>query len=387
MKTMRASMSMPQWRLPPVVRSWASRAFALLLISTAVQAAAAPIQDGPYVVKSADGAWTARWIEGDDGAPRVRDERVKVGQSVTVPAVGALPAFSVKLRPAATVVADEVKLLASAPLFVMADTHGEFQIAVELLTSQKVIDSKLKWSFGKGHLAVLGDIFDRGPNQTEILWLLYKLEDEARRAGGAVHVMLGNHESMVLGGDERYLNPKYLKVRDALNAQSHTTLWNENTVLGQWLRTKAAVMKIGDYVCLHGGISREVVDRKLTLADMNASVRGALGERNPDGFVMSPNGPLWYRGYFPEATRQSGSAVASSEDIDSILSFYKAKAVFVGHTIVPTVTPLFEGRVIGVQVYPRRNEQTGRFEMEALLVKRGEFYRARIDGELELLAR
>src|SRR5262245_57524540 len=139
-------------------------------------------------------------------------------------------------------------------------------------------------------------------------------------------------------------------------------------------------MKIGDYVCLRVGSSAEVVQRELSLAQLNSSVRSSLGERRPDGFVMSPNGPLWYRGYFPDAARESGSAVASSEDIERVLSFYKAKAIFVGHTIVPTVTPLYGGRVVAVQVYPHRDEATAKPEMQGLLVKQGAFYRARIDG-------
>jgi hypothetical protein len=364
-----------------------ARLFTLLLLCAAASLQAAPLQDGPYVIQGANGKWTARWVEGEDSSPKVREQPVATGQAITVPAVGALPAFEVNLRaPPTKPVVDEVKLSPNTPLFVMADTHGEFEIAVELLTRHEVIDSKLAWSFGKGHLAVLGDVFDRGAHQTEILWLLYKLEAEAKRVGGAVHVMIGNHESMAVGGDERYLHPKYLKVREVLGAPGFAALWNESSLLGQWLRTKAAVMKIGDYLCLHGGISREVVDRKLSLADMNTSVRSSLGDRQPDGFVLSPNGPLWYRGYFPEAARQAGSSVASSDDVAAILNFYGVKAVLVGHTIVPTVTPLYEGRVIAVQVYPRRDEKTGSSAMEALLVKQGAFYRARIDGRLEPLS-
>jgi Calcineurin-like phosphoesterase len=364
-----------------------SRALALLPLFAVTQVVAAPLADGPYVIRAPSGAWVARWVEGDDSAPHVRETAVTAGGEVTVPAVGSLPAFKVRLRSiAAAPVANEVKLPADVPLFVMADTHGEYAIAVELLRQQKVIDSRLKWSFGRGRLAVLGDMFDRGPNHTEILWLLYSLEAQAKAAGGAVYVMLGNHESMALGGDERYLNPKYVKVRNALNAPSYASLWDRDSVLGQWLRTKAAVMKIGDYLCLHGGISAEVVQRGLTLAQLNESVRGSLGDRQPDGFVMSPEGPLWYRGYFPEAARESGSSVATADDIGKILSFYKAKEIFVGHTIVSTVTPLYDGRVIAVQVYPHRDDATAKPEMQGLLVKQGVLYRARIDGTTELLS-
>ncbi len=346
---------------------------------------AAPIQDGPYVVAAPNGGWTSRWVEGDERAPQVGEANVRIGDDITIKAVGEVPAFKVKLRAPAGNAPDEVKLPADSRLFVMADTHGEYQIAVELLTSQKVIDSQLRWSFGKGQLAVLGDMFDRGPNHTEILWLLYKLEAEAKRAGGAVHVMIGNHESMALGEDERYLHPKYLQARAALGASGYASLWSEKTLLGQWLRTKAAVMKIGDYLCLHGGLSREVVDRGLTLAAMNQSVRSSLGDRQPDGFVMSPNGPLWYRGYFPDAARQAGSSPATSADVAKVLAFYEAKAIFVGHTIVPTVMPLYDGRVVAVQVYPHKDAATARDEMQGLLVQKGAFYRARIDGSTEPL--
>jgi hypothetical protein len=346
---------------------------------------AASIQDGPYVIAGPNGAWISRWVEGDDSSPQAGEANVHVGEEITIKAVGEVPAFKVKLRAPAGNAPDQVKLPADSRLFVMADTHGEYQIAVELLMSQKVIDSQLRWSFGKGHLAVLGDMFDRGPNHTEILWLIYKLEAEARRAGGAVHVLLGNHESMALAGDERYLNPKYLKVRDALGANGYASLWNEKTLLGQWLRTKGAVMKIGDYLCLHGGLSGEVVDRELSLAALNQSVRSSLGSLQPDGFVMSPNGPLWYRGYFPDAARQAGSTPATSADVAKVLAFYEAKAIFVGHTIVPTVMPLYDGKVIAVQVYPHKDAATSRDEMQGLLVQKGAFFRARIDGSTEPL--
>ena len=72
----------------------------------------------------------------------------------------------------------------------------------------KVIDTDLTWSFGDGHLVIVGDVFDRGPNVTECLWLIYRLEQEASAAGGAVHFLLGNHELMVMRGDLRYLNER-----------------------------------------------------------------------------------------------------------------------------------------------------------------------------------
>jgi hypothetical protein len=385
---------------------------------------AMPIADGPYVIRAEDGGWMARWIEGEVTDPRVRDERLSAGaslkgKSLTVPAVGGIPEFKVNLRTPESgprsLAPDEVPLAAGQNLFVVADTHGEFEILVELLQKQGVIDAGLKWSFGKGRLAVLGDVFDRGAHHTEILWLLYELEAQARRAGGDVHLLLGNHETLVMLGARQYLHPKYLAVTHVLGAATYAALWDESTLLGAWLRTKASVQKIGGYLCLHGGVSAETVARGFTIASMNRTVRDALNftppyagpnvryapdelqilaekkpaataaERESAAFVvMHPLGPLWYRGYFPEAARETGFPAATDDDVRKVLDTFKARTVLVGHTQVPTITSLYGGKVIAVQVYPRRDD-AGRANMEGLLVRKGVFYRARIDVALEEL--
>lgn len=370
------------------ISSWLLLALAVLGGAAHAQSSER-LQDGPYVTQSASGEWIGKWVEGTTDAPRVRDQAVKIGDSITVPAVGELPAFDVKLRGEPSTAPDEIDVSARVPLFVMADTHGEFAIAVQLLQRQRVIDQQLRWSFGKGHLAILGDVFDRGPNHTELLWLIYELEAEAARAGGGVHMALGNHEAMVLTGDERYLNPKYRRVAAVLGVSSHTELWNEQSLLGRWLRAKAAVFRLGPYLCLHGGISRALVDRHLSLAETNKVVREFLAEpRIPSDlseFVMGPAGPLWYRGYFEREARAGGFTVADSGDIDLILKTFKVRAVLVGHTTVPAVTALYDGRVIAVQVYPHRDESTDAPVMEALSIQRGQMFRARVDGSTEPL--
>jgi hypothetical protein len=399
------------------------RSLVLLALLVSVRVLAAPIADGPYVMPAADGGWVARWVEGDDSAPKAREQRLSKkaslnGRILTIPAVGHVPAFKVTLRNPETgtraISPDEVTLPEGSPLFVVADTHGEFEILVELLQKHGVINRALQWSFGSGHMAVLGDVFDRGPNQTEILWLLYELERQATAAGGGLHFVLGNHETLALLGARQYLNPKYRASAQALGVATYALLWDEHTLLGRWLRTKPSVQKIGGYLCLHGGLSAEIVNRGYTLAAMNQSVRDMLtytpaytgpndryapddlrvlannpaatqADRDTAVFlVMHPLGPLWYRGYFPQAARDSGFPGATDEDVSRVLEHFGARAIFVGHTMVPTVTPLYDGRVIAVQVYPRRDD-AGNAHMEALLVKKDVFYRARIDGGIEEL--
>lgn len=377
----------PRFWLWPAAASLVSLA---LILSASLHVAAASAADGPYVTQQPDGAWLARWVEGDVAAPRVREQRAAVGRPVVVPAVGSLPEFTVWLRAPALLAPDAVKLPTGTPLFVVADTHGEFEILAEMLQHHRIVDRRLKWSFGSGHLVFLGDVFDRGPNQTEILWWIYQLDAEAQKANGGVHLVLGNHETMVMRGDLRYLNPKYPKTAQVLGVGSYAELFNAESILGQWLRTKQVVLRINDLLCLHGGISRAMVDLNLTLADINTTVRAVLNRNVPDteadrkraDFMMKNLGPLWYRGYF---TEQKDFPTATIDDIDRAREHFGVRTILVGHSTVPTITPLYDGKVIAVQVYPQREEETGRAIFESLLVKDGAFFRAQHDGSIERL--
>ena len=362
----------------------AALVFVCLLLTSLAGAA-----DGPYVLEDG-GGWQALTVEEAAGVPRKRAAPLATGASIEVRAVGNTPAFTVKLRGPATAAPDEIRTSGKAPMFVVADTHGEYEILVAMLRKHGVVNAKLGWNFGRGDLVVLGDVFDRGPNHLEILWLLYQLEAEARRAGGGVHLVLGNHETMVLLGDLRYLNPKYVQTAQLAGVSSYSELFGPKSVLGQWLRTKPTVLKINDLLCLHAGVSRALVDSGLTLRQINAGVRSVLEGRGPEDesqrqrleLLMGSTGPLWYRGYFAE---QATFPTATMEDIDLALKTFGVSHILIGHTIVPTVTPLYEGKVIDVQVYPKRDD-AGRANFESLVVKKDGFFRAKLDGTVELVA-
>lgn len=344
--------------------------------------------DGPYVIRKGDAleAWMVQTT-----AQGLRASTQSLGKEpvITVGQVGSAPAFKVTLRDEVPDAPGSVDTRRSAPLFVVADTHGEYEILVQMLRSQRIVDQQLHWAFGRGHLVMLGDVFDRGAHQTEILWLLYALEAQAQQAGGGVHVLLGNHEVMALHGEARYLNPKYRQVAATLGVESYAALFAQNTVLGQWLRSKAAVMRVNDLLCLHGGISPEVAERDLGLDEINAAIRQSwhprevheARDRELIEFLLAQNGPLWYRGYFPDA---AGHVEASDEGVDRVLKYFDVRKILVGHTRVPTITPLMNGKVIAVQVYPQRDDN-GTVHFEALWVRGRKFLRALPDGSTQPL--
>ena len=357
------------------------RAIALLSFLALAAATQAAQADGPYVLRHVDGGWEAISVEARESGA-VRRATLPAGASISIPSVGQIPAFDVKLRGAATAAEDTVTTAAKAPLFVVADTHGEYEVLVAMLQAHRVIGSKLEWKYGRGHLVILGDVFDRGPNQLEILWLLYKLEADARAAGGGAHLVLGNHETMVLRGDLRYLHPKYVGTTSALGVRDYAALFAPDSLLGQWLRTRPAVLKVNDLLCLHGGISRALLDSTLTLADINGTARESLDvavERRGamQELVMGILGPLWYRGYFPD---YRDFPAASMADVDLTLATFGVRRILIGHTIVPAITPLYEGKVIAVQVNAK--QELGKPpNFESLILRNGAPFRATLDGK------
>lgn len=260
-------------------------------------------------------------------------------------------------------------------LVVISDIHGQFDLMVELLQSHGVIDEKLNWSFGQGHLVINGDVLGRGDKVTEALWLAYQLEDQAIEAGGRLHYLLGNHELMLLGNDLRYLNQKYVRA-GRLMKMSVKEMHNDEAVLGDWLRKRPVMISIDSLLITHAGISPEFVKRQLTVHDVNKlfyenilSTSKSRSSRGKDiAFLTSPKGPIWYRGYFDEKN-------IDLNDLDDILAYFDSQRIIVGHTSVDMITPLFEGRVLAVDS-SIKNGRTG----EILIIENGEFFRGAING-------
>ena len=122
-------------------------------------------------------------------------------------AVAALACLAPRPAPAQEA-AKKLPPSATAVRFAIGDIHGDYKSFVKLLGRLGLIDKKLNWSGGKKELVQTGDIFDRGPGSRAVVELLMKLEGQARKAGGEVTTLIGNHEVMNLVGDLRYVDPR-----------------------------------------------------------------------------------------------------------------------------------------------------------------------------------
>jgi Calcineurin-like phosphoesterase len=270
----------------------------------------------------------------------------------------------------------------------IGDVHGDYDQFARLLLSAQLIDAKDHWTGGKAHLVQTGDVPDRGPDTRRIFDLLMRLDREAQKAGGYVHALIGNHEAMNMYGDLRYVvageyeafrTPRSGDLRQRFYEQQVETLersppesglpvfdqayrrkWEAEHPLGfvehrlafapdgkygKWIRSHNAIIRINDSIFLHGGLGPTYAGRPI--AEINKQVQTELSDfsKLPDGIVMDPQGPLWYRGL------AQGEEAPLRDHLERVLGRLGAKRMVVGHTPQPgAVLSRFGGRVLLIDV-------------------------------------
>lgn len=248
-------------------------------------------------------------------------------------------------------------------VFIMSDPHGQLDCVVSLLQGNGVIDENLNWNYGSNHLMIIGDIFDRGDDVTQIFWLVYKLEQEAALAGGCVSFLLGNHEPMVLANDLRYCTPKYHALAERLGIP-YSQLFGDNTELGRWLATRNTMQIIGKDLYVHAGLSEEFYKWNLSIPTVNEEISRALfmGKKERKvlseltAFLYGNSGPIWYRGLVRNKEKYNP---ISGETLKQTLKRYKVKRIIVGHTIFDDVSTFYDKKVIDVNVNNVKNRDQG----------------------------
>lgn len=261
-------------------------------------------------------------------------------------------------------------------MLIISDIEGNFKGFKMILTGAGVIDNNYYWTFGKGHLVLPGDFFDRGINVTETLWLIYKLEAEAEAAGGKIHFILGNHEMMNLKGRLKYVRQKYIVNADSMKLD-YNNWYTADTELGRWLRSKNAVEKIGDYIFVHGGISKNF-PAEYDIEMISSQIRECMDKIYPEGTMskdifIGSDGPLWYRGIADMKETQ--------EEVENTLKRFGAEKMIIGHTIISdSVSYLYNQKVIAIDL--EHEENTAKGNMYALYFQNGNFYKIDNTGKI-----
>jgi len=363
--------------LPGILSCMLSRTVAVAVLAAAFCApafaqahAATPLNDGPYAFyQQGNPGLEVKWICNDQELTQSYPQR----SHLSLPAKCAYP-YPIEIREPEAARPAVVRFTAKK-IAAFSDIHGQFGLMTQLLQANRIIDDKGQWQFGDGHLVLTGDVFDRGPQVTEALWMLYALEAQAKKAGGDVHLLLGNHETMALSNDLRYVNPKYLEVARRFN-KTYPELFSNDSVLGQWLRSRPVIVQVNDMLFMHGGLHPDYLNLKLSVAETNEKFRASLGLSKAQvktndvlAFLYGSLGPVWYRGYFNEPKLDSSA-------LDQLLAQMQVRRIIVGHTTMDGVYSHYDGRVISID-----SGIKGGVSGEMLFWENNQLHKAGLDGK------
>lgn len=281
-------------------------------------------------------------------------------------------------------------------LIALSDIEGNFNGFYSFLIENGVMDKDYRWTFGTGHLVLNGDFVDRGEHVTAVLWLIYHLEQQAIGAGGKLHYILGNHEILNMSGNASYAQHKYRELARQVSKQDDWDkatryLYSEKSVIGKWLRTKHVMQKIGPYVFVHAGLNKVLTEEGLTLPKINAIAKQYYG-RNPEAdslnrheflILKSNHSPYWDRTlsmsifykiqYFYRAPFKPIPTAQSQEDLEKVLSYYKASRMVIGHSIVGDIKTGYKKRVIKIDLKHGQEKFTGK--TKGILIEKGQLFK------------
>jgi hypothetical protein len=239
--------------------------------------------------------------------------------------------------PACTITPLPVRRPAPGRLVAIGDLHGDLGGTRAALRAAGAIDDHDHWIGGELVVVQTGDVLDRGDDEHAILDLVARLETEARAAGGAFVMLLGNHELMNAAGDFRYVTPAGLHAFDdvpgaaaAPPAKVPPELRGRVAALGpggsyaRRLAQHAVIAIVGDTVFSHAGVLGAWVSR---VDEVNQAARCWLDGQasEPPQALTFDDSPVW--------TRAAGMPSVDCAQVRAALDALQVRRMVVGHTV------------------------------------------------------
>ncbi len=227
-------------------------------------------------------------------------------------------------------------------LVAIGDLHGDLEATRKALRLAGAIDERDAWIGGDLVLVQTGDQVDRGDDELEIFDLFDRLARDAAAAGGAVHVLNGNHEFLNVRGDVRYVTldgfadfldepvPRLTGAPPATVVAAvlaRVKAFKPGGPQARRLATRNVVAVVGDTVFVHGGVLPKVAE--YGIERLNRESREWLrGERScPPDLLLGPDGPVWSRHYSLDTDEDDCRLLAEA------LGKLGASRMVVGHTV------------------------------------------------------
>lgn len=223
----------------------------------------------------------------------------------------------------------------------IGDLHGDLEATEAALRLAGAIDQRSRWVGGDLVVVQTGDILDRGDDEEAILRLFQRLGNESRAAGGAVHVLNGNHELMNAYQDFRYVTEGgFRDFEDVTRVDPSDSILASLPVeervraaafrpggpLALELARHPTALVIGSNLFVHGGILPVHVE--MGLDDMNRTIQRWLRNEAPmPEWIRGDQSPVWTRLY------SSDPDVSACETLNMVLDSLGLQRMVVGHTV------------------------------------------------------
>ncbi|KAM3702314.1 hypothetical protein ACB094_04G019700 [Castanea mollissima] len=278
-------------------------------------------------------------------------------------------------------------------LVAIGDLHGDLEKSKQALRLAELINDSGDWTGGSTTVVQVGDVLDRGGDEIKILYFLERLRRQAVKAGGEVITMIGNHETLNVERDFRYMSEsgceefrvwaEWYRVGQVMKSlceglenpknifkgipSSFPEIDNDNEAVVQGFRARiaalqpngpisarflsknATVLVVGDSVFVHGGLKPEHV--YYGLEKINEDVRdwlNGLGENyTVKKFLRYADAVVWMRDFSEDSTKKCDCSA-----LELLLSTIPgARRMIMGHTIQENgISEACENRAIRIDV-------------------------------------
>jgi hypothetical protein len=220
----------------------------------------------------------------------------------------------------------------------IGDVHGDLAALRAALRLGQVVDDDDSWIGAETVMVQVGDVLDRGDDERECLEWLGRLATEAEAVGGAVRLLVGNHETMNVELDLRYVTDGGWEdfadtPFDAADPELAAYPVGERGRVaafrpgGPWARVLAAndvAIVVGATVFVHGGLHLEHVDWGLPF--INAAVSSWMaGESDRPELLVGADGPVWTRSFSDEPGE------SDCAEVEQVLAELGVERMVVGH--------------------------------------------------------
>lgn len=246
-------------------------------------------------------------------------------------------------------------------LVAMGDLHSDIGSTHAAFRLAGAIDEAGDWIGGDMTIVQLGDVIGRSDDEREVLDFLFDIQRQAAAAGGAVHVLIGNHE--VMGGrvDFQAVGPNPFPAYEDMigldlddprlqylpdNQKKRGAALMTGGPYAKKLADFPTVLRVGDTIYVHGGVVPRWALYGLDRINWEVSrwLRGETDEPDSSRGVDNGDRVMWTRVF------SSGVDAADCALLDETLKILGARRMIVAHTVHPNITPRCEDKVWAIDV-------------------------------------